>query len=158
MPSSAATSVAALPLLSHSSTACSLNALSNFLRTFLDSITGLFIVLLSFIVFLHLSPPNRRSPNSPPFAEVALPDVLQWTASAFAGPLSPLPGRNGVVLTGNMWPASRPPFSFVYDGKPSETFFASWKRELRKREFPDHTEYHIEWDDPQTGLKATALV
>ena len=101
---------------------------------------------------------SSQTTNSPPFAEVALPDVLQWTASAFAGPLSPLPGRNGVVLTGNMWPASRPPFSFVYDGKPSETFFASWKREIRKREFPDHTEYHIEWDDPQTGLKATALV
>src|ERR1039458_596425 len=44
---------------------------------------------------------SSQTTNSAPFAEVALPDVLQWTASAFAGPLSPLPGRNGVVLTGN---------------------------------------------------------
>src|ERR1017187_1979567 len=83
---------------------------------------------------------SSQTTNSPPFADVALPDVLQWTASAFASPLSPLPGRNGEVLTCNMWPASRPPFSFVYDGKSSETFFTSWKREIQNRELADRTE------------------
>jgi len=75
--------------------------------------------------------------------------------------------RNGASLwmdelpiqqPGSMWPASRPPFSFVYDGKPSETFLPSWKRETQNREFADHTEYRVQWKDPQTGLKATAIV
>jgi alpha-galactosidase len=75
--------------------------------------------------------------------------------------------RNGASLwldelplqqPGSIWPASRPPFSFVYDGQSSETFFASWKHESQNREFADHIEYRVQWDDPQTGLKATALV
>jgi len=58
---------------------------------------------------------------------------------------------------GGMWPASRPPFSFVYDGKSSETFLSSWKREIRKRDYPDHVEYQAQWEDAQTGLKTTAF-
>src|SRR5450432_4083809 len=63
MPNSAATSVAGLPLWSHSSTACCLKALLNFFRVFLDSITGAFIQVLSFVVFLYLCTSNRRSPK-----------------------------------------------------------------------------------------------
>src|ERR1035441_9363118 len=66
MPNSAATSVAALPLLSQSSTACCLKVLSNFLRVFLDWITGVFIVALPFIVSLYLCPPNRAGPYNDP--------------------------------------------------------------------------------------------
>src|ERR1035437_8356642 len=51
MPSSAATSVAALPLLSHSSTAWHLKALSNFFRVCLDWITGLLIRVYLLLVF-----------------------------------------------------------------------------------------------------------
>src|SRR5277367_3434871 len=62
MPNSAATSVAALPLLSQSSTACCLKVLSNFFRVFLVSITGAFIQVLSFDVFLYLCPFFRAGP------------------------------------------------------------------------------------------------
>src|SRR5271169_6550844 len=61
-PNSAATSVAALPLWSHSSTARCLKALSNFRRGLLVWITGSFINVLWFDVFLYLCPPNRRRP------------------------------------------------------------------------------------------------
>src|ERR1035437_255215 len=62
MPNSAATSVAALPLLSQSSTACCLKVLSNLFRVFLVSITGAFIQVLSFDVFLYLCPFFRAGP------------------------------------------------------------------------------------------------
>src|ERR1039458_6147911 len=56
MPSSAATSVAALPLLSHSSTAWHLKALSNFFRVCLNWITGLLIrVYLLYVFFVPVS-------------------------------------------------------------------------------------------------------
>src|SRR5277367_3778718 len=63
MPNSAATSVAALPLLSQSSTACCLKVLSNFFRVFLHWITGAFIVALSFYVSLYLCPFFRAGPH-----------------------------------------------------------------------------------------------
>src|SRR5207248_7795784 len=66
IPNSAATSVADLPLLSHSSTARCLKALSNFLRVLLGCVTGSFIGALPFIVSLNLCPPFRRSPPPPP--------------------------------------------------------------------------------------------
>jgi hypothetical protein len=59
---------------------------------------------------------------------------------------------------GNMWPASRPPFSFVYGGHASEALLGSWKREVQQQDFTDHIEYRVQWNDPQTGLKATAFV
>src|ERR1022692_1160729 len=62
IPNSAATSVAALPLLSQSSTACCLKVLSNFFRVCLDWITGAFIVALPFNVSLYLCPPKRAGP------------------------------------------------------------------------------------------------
>jgi hypothetical protein len=37
--------------------------LSNFLRVFGDGITGVFIQVLSIVVFLYLCPSNRRSPR-----------------------------------------------------------------------------------------------
>jgi alpha-galactosidase len=84
---------------------------------------------------------SPQTTHSPPLPKVALPDVRQWTVSAFAGAES----------------ASLPPFSFVYDGKSSETFLASWKREIQNRDLADRTEYQIQWVDPQTGLKVIAL-
>src|SRR6266850_6983616 len=65
IPNSTATCVADRPLLSHSSTACCLNALSNFLRDVLVWITGSLIGVLLFIVSLYLCPPFRRSRTSP---------------------------------------------------------------------------------------------
>src|SRR5665213_1023111 len=82
-------------------------------------------------------------------AVASVPNVRGWADSAFGG--APLPQAD------DFWPATRPPFSFVYDGKSSETFLASWKRDVQTKESTDRIEYHVQWDDPQTGLKVTAL-
>src|ERR1035438_5125890 len=63
MPNSAATSVAALPLLSQSSTACCLKVRSNFFRVFFAWFTGVFIVVLAFTVPLYLCPFFRAAPD-----------------------------------------------------------------------------------------------
>ncbi|HZM03285.1 MAG TPA: alpha-galactosidase, partial [Candidatus Saccharimonadales bacterium] len=118
-----------------------------------------FFILVPLCALVLATPlTSAQTTNSPPLANVALPDVLRWTAAAFAGGLSSAPGLGAEALTGNMWPARRPPFSFVYDGKSLETLLASWKREIQKQEFADRTEYRVQWGDPHTGLKVTALV
>ncbi len=94
---------------------------------------------------------SAQTGHAPPSVDFSLPDVPQWTASAFAG----TPGSRRAR---DMWPASRPPFSFVYDGKSSETFFASWKREVQHQDFAGHVGFRVQWVDPHTGLKAAAFV
>ena len=54
------------------------------------------------------------------------------------------------------WPAAKPPFSFVYDGKASETFLHSWQRKTEGRRLADRVEYLTSWTDPRTGLKVSA--
>src|SRR5450755_2854502 len=76
MPNSAATSVAALPLLSQSSTACCLKVLSNFFRVFLDSITGVFIQVVAFGVFLYLCPIFRAGPDGAGLGGVGSAEVF----------------------------------------------------------------------------------
>jgi alpha-galactosidase len=139
--------------------------------------TRTIIILLSAAALAGRIASAQPGPAAP-MANASLPDVLPWTASAFAGAPSPAPGpRRAVELAvrrqdygqlpadqfpvqepGSMWPAGRPPFSFVYDGKSSETFLASWKRDSQNRDFADRVEYRVQWDDPQTGLRAAALV
>jgi alpha-galactosidase len=59
--------------------------------------------------------------------------------------------------SGDFWPAAKPPFSFVYHGASSETFLSSWKREVHRDDLSDRVTRQIHWQDPQTGLKITAL-
>src|ERR1700690_2163777 len=92
MPNSAATSVAALPLLSQRSTACCLKALSNFFRVFLDWITGVFIVALPFNVSLYLCPPNRAGP--PPGEGESFAAPLKIHTTGLAGRSSAKPETN----------------------------------------------------------------
>ena len=62
--------MAALPLVSHSSTARCLKALSYLVRDFLVWITGSFIDVLLFIIAGYLCPSNRRNPPSDRRSEV----------------------------------------------------------------------------------------
>jgi len=96
--------------------------------------------------------------NSPRGAHTAVPNVLEWAASVFAGEPPTGPDTISGHSDTDFWPAARPPFSFVYNAASSETFLASWKREVHSDDLPDRVAYHVQWTDSQTGLKASALV
>lgn len=49
-----------------------------------------------------------------------------------------------------------PPFSFVYDGKPSYELLKTWAREVETHEETDFTKIVVRWTDPRTGLRVTA--
>lgn len=50
--------------------------------------------------------------------------------------------------------ATEPPFSFVYDGKPSAQLLPTWKRSHTEQPAPDGREKHvITYADPATGLE-----
>ncbi|HOX39523.1 MAG TPA: alpha-galactosidase [Candidatus Brocadiia bacterium] len=51
-----------------------------------------------------------------------------------------------------------PPFSFVYDGKPSASFLKSWRFESATKDAGDATEIISKWTDPATSLCAEAVV
>lgn len=50
------------------------------------------------------------------------------------------------------------PFSFLYGGTPSGQLLRTWSRTVQSKPMPDWTEHQIEWTDPHTGLRVTALV
>ena len=54
------------------------------------------------------------------------------------------------------WPDATTPYSFVYDGKSSQSLLPSWKRTSRKHVTPDGTHYVTTWLDAKTGLKVVA--
>ena len=78
------------------------------------------------------------------------PDTMAWAAAVFGH------RQSGGEKTRGWWPAAKPPFSFVYDGKSSETFLDSWQRRTEDRRLADRVEYLTSWTDPRTGLKVSA--
>jgi alpha-galactosidase len=51
-------------------------------------------------------------------------------------------------------PDFSPPFSFIYDGKPTSELLSSWKFDHTSKELgPAQTEHTLTWTDPQTGLQ-----
>jgi alpha-galactosidase len=51
-----------------------------------------------------------------------------------------------------------PPFSFVYDGKPSGELLKTWKRELDTKKLDQNrTEFTLRYTDPKTGLAVTCV-
>jgi alpha-galactosidase len=56
----------------------------------------------------------------------------------------------------DLWPSRKPPFSFTYQGKSSETLLPSWPRTVQSKELPDRVEHQATWSDPATGLKVVA--
>ena len=52
-----------------------------------------------------------------------------------------------------------PPFSFVFDGKPSAELLKTWKRELSTKKLDDNrTEYTLSYSCPKTGLVVRCVV
>jgi alpha-galactosidase len=80
-----------------------------------------------------------------------LSETASWAATVFGGATP----RDFAPSGG--WPPARPPFSFVYDKKPSEIFLGTWRRKAEARSCPDFIEYQTSWTDPRTGLKLTSL-
>jgi alpha-galactosidase len=78
------------------------------------------------------------------------PDAMSWAAAAFGSRQS----DSGTI--DGWWPAAKPPFSFVYDGKPSETLLDGWRRKTEVRQLADRVVYLTSWTDPKTGLEASA--
>lgn len=72
--------------------------------------------------------------------------VLADGQSVWLGELPILDGARPPLTT-------EPPFSFVYDGRPSSEFLASWgvNREAKKLD-GQRTEHTLTWTDPKTGL------
>ena len=54
----------------------------------------------------------------------------------------------------------RPPFSFVYDGKPSSSFITRWNHSIQKQKAADEGQvsYLVSYADPQTGLRVDCTV
>ena len=71
--------------------------------------------------------------------------MASWTAAAFGN--RPL---DGAEING-LWPAAQPPFSFIYDGKPSRDIPRPWQRKSRGRRLAGRVEYLSSWTDPKTG-------
>ena len=86
-----------------------------------------------------------------------------WIVSAqFAVAVSPTPAefaeaRQWVAATFENGPeskASRPFFSFTYDGKPSAELLGTWKLKRASRPLDDQrTEHTLTYTDPKTGLE-----
>lgn len=53
--------------------------------------------------------------------------------------------------------AKTPPFSFLYDGRPSAELFPAWTSGKNAVQDGDKTLTTMVWTDPQTGLKTTAV-
>jgi alpha-galactosidase len=76
-------------------------------------------------------------------------NMSAWSGAVFVGPCEE-------VYSGIDWlPVATPPFSFVYDGKTSQSLLPSWKRTTEFRG-QDRTQYVTTWLDAKTGLKITA--
>lgn len=74
--------------------------------------------------------------------------LLQNGATVSLGGLPVGPGGDAEDTT--------PPFSFVYDGRPSSEFLSTWHKESRSRSIDrNRTEYDITYTDPQTKLTVT---
>ena len=58
---------------------------------------------------------------------------------------------------GEFWPGNRVPFSFVYNGAPSEKVLPTWRRHVQTNDSDDRTVWQTQWEDPKTALKVTAL-
>ena len=79
-------------------------------------------------------------------------------ALAQGTPGSPAPATgNPLVMSIDTWTAA-PPFSFVYNGKPSAQLVAGWQRSEEQTPIDGGELHRITWRDPATQLKVMAEV
>jgi len=86
--------------------------------------------------------------------------VLVATASlpAAGAPSFPAPATgNPLVMSIDTWTGA-PPFSFVYNGKPSAQLLSGWQRSEEKTPMDGGELHQITWRDPATRLEVTAKV
>ena len=81
--------------------------------------------------------------------------TMHWAQEAF-GKSRPTEPASPSPELGDFWPGTRPPFSFVYDGKASDTLLDSWTRAAAGQDNADRFEQSVHWTDPATGLKVSA--
>ncbi|MBN1347119.1 MAG: alpha-galactosidase [Phycisphaerae bacterium] len=73
--------------------------------------------------------------------------------------------RAGEMKTHSHWiaehllnPKAPPPFSFVFDGMPSDTALAAWQRTTEKKPLDQNrTQHTLVWTDPKTGLQVRCV-
>jgi alpha-galactosidase len=58
--------------------------------------------------------------------------------------------------TGDFWPGSAIPFSFVYGQQSSAQLLTNWPRQTTRQDEADRQTEQTTWIDPKTGLKLTA--
>ena len=80
--------------------------------------------------------------------------VSNWAARAFTSPI----GESKVAKEGGFFLADGIPFSFVYGGTPSSKLLPEWTRQDSARNLQDRSEQTLQWTDPKTGLRVTAVV
>ncbi|MCX6902485.1 MAG: alpha-galactosidase [Verrucomicrobia bacterium] len=118
--------------------------------------------LLPIMVAVHLAQAVSVTPEE-------LDQSRQWCASRFEGAPIRVPTGPALVVLANHDAAesterrlfsSAPPFSFLYDGKPSLALLAGWpcQREARKLD-AQRTEHTLTWSDVKSGLtlRCTAI-
>ena len=105
------------------------------------------ILILTTTVVLCSSPGSGASPLTT--------GTMRWAEDTFdkAG-ASELASR--LPQPGEFWPGAKLPFSFVYDGKASDTLLESWTRQAASQDAADRSEHSAHWTDPATGLKVSA--
>jgi hypothetical protein len=79
----------------------------------------------------------------------------RWAGDAF-GKARPSEPASGLPQPGEFWLGTNVPFSFVYNGKGSETLLGSWTREATSRDAADRAEHSVSWTDAATGMKVSA--
>ena len=105
---------------------------------------------ISALMALILFGSMARAEETTDLNQRALVSVSSWANTVFG------PSKGQQLDAGQWWPAAAPPFSFVYDGKSSESLLPSWKRTAEKHQQPDGTHYVTTWLDAETGLKVVA--
>ena len=110
---------------------------------------GLGILL---VVMLMASPRMVRAVTVLPRE---LSEVHRWVAAMFGD----APGSGGLQPGLEMMPSpENPPFSFVYDGRPSAEFLKNWKIERSSKSLDSHrTERSLTYTDPKSGLIVRAV-
>jgi len=85
-------------------------------------------------------------------AEAAPPDWLLWTDAVGGMPI----GSNdpdGAWKKRYDWQNAAPPFSFVFDGRPSRELLRTWTHDARHEVLdPNRIAHTLTWRDSQTGL------
>ncbi len=104
--------------------------------------------LMVFLFFGGVLPADSTAPPHYLLSE----DPIHWWADRVFGE----PGDLAHGPLASLWPATTAPFSFVLDGKGSESLLGSWKRTTEKHERQDRIQYIATWLDTKTGLKVTA--